>query len=49
MTMKSTVIKRCQRCRKEISLSDYQRNKTKADGHNGIFANCQREVNRTNR
>ncbi len=45
MSRKSTEFKKCQRCAKEKSLSDYHRNKTKADGHNGICKDCQKEVN----
>lgn len=46
--MKSTVIKTCQ-CKdhigpKDISLSDFHRNKTKVDGHNGICKECQKRV-----
>ena len=46
--MKSTVIKRCQKCGQEKSLSDYHRNKTKSDGHNGICKECQSIVDKTN-
>ena len=49
MPRKSTVFKACQKCGKEKSLSDYHRNKTKSDGHNGICKDCQKEVNNSNR
>ena len=45
MPSKSTVLKICQKCKQEKSLSDYHRNKTKQDGHNGICKECQKEVN----
>ena len=45
MARKSTIIKRCQHCRKSKSLSDYYRNRTKTDGHNGICKECQLWVN----
>jgi len=44
--MKSTVRKTCQRCGQEKSLSDFHRNRTKSDGHNGICKSCQAEVDR---
>jgi superfamily II helicase len=46
--MKSTVIKRCQKCKEEKSLSDFHRNKTKKDGHNGICKACQAVVDKSN-
>jgi len=49
MSQKSTVLKICQKCHKEKSLSDYHRNKTKSDGHNGICKDCQKEVNKSNK
>lgn len=49
MSRKSTVLKVCQKCGKEKSLSDYHRNKTKKDGHNGICIECQKEVNDKNK
>ena len=45
MSRKSTVLKRCQMCGQEKSLSDFHRNKTKKDGHNGICIECQKKVN----
>jgi len=45
MSRKSSVSKKCQKCGKEKSLSDFHRNKTKADGHNGICKDCQKKVN----
>ena len=45
MSQKSTVLKICQKCNKEKSLSDFHRNRTKEDGHNGICKECQKEVN----
>ena len=44
--MKSTVKKNCQSCKIEKSLSDFHRNKTKLDGHNGICKTCQSEVDK---
>jgi hypothetical protein len=44
--MKSTVRKTCQSCKIEKSLSDFHRNKTKPDGHNGICKICQAEVDK---
>ena len=49
MSRKSTILKTCQKCKKEKSLSDYNRNKTKKDGHNGICKDCQNEVNKNNK
>ena len=49
MARKSTKLKTCQKCKKEKSLSDYNRNKTKKDGHNGIYKDCQNEVNKNNK
>ncbi len=49
MARKSTVFKICQKCNKEKSLSDFYRNKTKEDGHNGICKVCQEEVNKNNK
>ncbi len=46
MARKSTVLKICQKCHKEKSLSDFYRNKTKKDAHNGICKVCQEEVNK---
>ena len=45
MSRKSSVNKKCQMCGQEKSLSDYNRNKTKSDGHNGICKDCQKRVN----
>ncbi len=47
--MKSTVIKVCQKCGEEKSLSDFHRNRTKSDGHNGICKGCQKDVDFNNR
>jgi superfamily II helicase len=47
--MKSTVRKTCQSCKVEKSLSDFHRNKTKADGHNGICKVCQSESDNRNK
>lgn len=44
--MKSTVTKRCQSCGFDKSLSDYHRNKTKSDGHNGICKECQAKADK---
>ena len=49
MPSKSTVLKICQKCGKEKSLSDYHRNRTKSDNHNGICKDCQKEVNESNK
>lgn len=48
MTRKSTVLKECQHCKEVKSLSDFYRNKTKADGHNGICIQCQKLSNKKN-
>ena len=45
MSRKSEVIKQCQMCKQEKSLSDYHRNQTKSDAHNGICKECQKIVN----
>jgi len=47
--MKSTVRKTCQKCKVEKSLSDFHRNKTKTDGHNGICKVCQAEFDKENK
>lgn len=47
--MKSTIRKTCQRCKIEKSLSDYHRNRTKKDGHNGICVACQAIVDKANK
>jgi hypothetical protein len=47
--MKSTVLKNCQKCKIEKSLSDFHRNKTKPDGHNGICKICQAECDKQNK
>jgi len=47
--MKSTIMKVCQSCKIEKSLSDYHRNKTKPDGHNGICKECQAVSDKKNR
>ena len=47
--MKSTVLKKCQKCKVEKSLSDFHRNKTKSDGHNGICKICQAECDKQNK
>ena len=47
--MKSTVRKICQLCKSDKSLSDFHRNKTKSDGHNGICKICQAKVDKENR
>lgn len=49
MSRKSTVIKVCQHCKVSKSLSDFHRNKTKPDGHNGICKECQAKVNKKNK
>jgi superfamily II helicase len=49
MPRKSTILKVCQKCGIEKSLSDYHRNMTKSDGHNGICKDCQKEVNKGNK
>ena len=48
MSRKSTVKKTCQHCRIEKSLSDFYRNRTKDDGHNGICKVCQAKINKKN-
>ena len=48
MTRKSTHFKTCQMCKIQKSLSDFHRNKTKPDEHNGICKECQKEVNAHN-
>lgn len=48
MTRKSSLFKICQMCKARKSLSDFHRNKTKPDGHNGICKECQKEVNARN-
>ena len=47
--MKSTVIKLCQSCKVSKSLSDFHRNKTKPDGHNGICKACQAKSDTKNK
>ena len=49
MTRKSPVTKQCQRCGSEKSYSDFHRNMTKTDNHNGICKQCQDEVNQANK
>lgn len=48
MSRKSTIMKPCQMCKEIKSLSDYYRNRTKFDAHNGICKDCQAIVNRRN-
>ena len=48
MARKSSVLKKCQMCKAQKSLSDFHRNKEKLDGHNGICKECQKEVNARN-
>lgn len=48
MSKKSTIYKICQKCKKKKSLSDFHRNRTKKDAHNGICKECQKEVNNSN-
>ena len=47
--MKSTVKKTCQACKVEKSLSDFHRNRTKPDGHNGICKAWQAISDKKNR
>ncbi len=49
MSRKSTVKKTCQHCRIEKSLSDFYRNRTKDDWHNGICKVCQAKINKKNK
>ncbi|MDU7454277.1 MULTISPECIES: hypothetical protein [Clostridium] len=49
MSRKSTVTKVCQHCKIEKSLSDFHRNRTKTDGHNGICKVCQAEIDKKNK
>lgn len=49
MSRKSTVIKVCQHCKIEKSLSDFYRNRTKPDGHNGICKVCQAKIDKKNK
>lgn len=53
MSRKSTVFKRCgykdHKGDRMVSLSDFDRNRTKPDGHNSICKDCQGEVNKANR
>lgn len=48
MTRKANRKKKCSRCGKIKSYSDFYRNMTKSDNHNNICKKCQKEVNKNN-
>jgi len=46
MSRKADKTKVCSMCGKRKSYSDFHRNMSKSDNHNGICKECQRKVNK---